>query len=996
MKKARLLSVLVVMFLSVGFASAQDRTISGKVTSGNDGSALPGVSIVVKGSTQGVTTNVDGVYKISVSEKSTLIFSYVGFTPKEVAVGNRTIIDVQLSEDSKILDELVVVGYGSQEKRTTLQSVSKISSKEFETQSVISTQDLLQGRAAGVQMTGTSGVVGSRANIRIRGVASITGGGEPLFVVDGVPLNDGTYSAGQGGATLNPLQDINPNDIENISVLKDASAVAIYGSRGANGVIIITTKKGGNSPKTQINFDYYTGIMEPTNYFNMMNADEYRTFRSAYRKAQGFTTLIEPSQYPQTGYDWPTGVLQTGSQNSYALSARGGNEKTSFYLNGSYLNTDSFAIGNKLDRLNGRMNLSHKINNKARVGVNYSLSFVNNDRIGSDNSTFAPLTSAYLQVPTVEPFDANGAFVNTGFIANVIAIEALNTNSLITRRSTGNVFAEYDIIPGLTARTDFGMDAIQTEQTSRSLEIINPGGTGFKQIYQDNKWLNTTTLNYEKYIGGSGGDHFISVLLGNSFETSNYNDISVGGSGFVSDALPNVASASTPTTTSATGTEWALLSQFSRLNYRFRDKYLLEGSLRRDGSSRFGANRRFGTFWAASAGWVLSDESFMKDISFINLLKLKASLGTAGNDRIENFASLGLYEAGQDYNGLAGLLPSQPANLNLSWEETRQFDIGFTAALFKNRLNVDFDYYIKETTSLLLGVPIPFTTGFRSFDQNIGALENRGIDVVVGGDVVRGNKFTWNSSFNMGYLKNTVTNLPEDNQDADGNNFVSGTASQRAIQGYSLNTYYLVRYSGINPQTGDAEWLTKDGEITTTPTANDRVIVGSAIPDFTGGWSNTFSYGGFQLSALFNFVSGNMLMRDDRRFTENGAGGFNFSRDILNYWQAAGDSDAFFPRLGSPTARTFAQRSTLQLEDGSFIRLRTATLAYNFPKALLEKTKFLEKARIYVQGQNLLTFARTTLEPEANGGGNSNLRFGETFFTPPQARVLTAGVNLSF
>ncbi|MFB0947861.1 MAG: TonB-linked SusC/RagA family outer membrane protein [Spirosomataceae bacterium] len=995
MKKARLLSILMAMLLNVGFVYAQDRTISGKVTSGNDGSALPGVSIVVKGSTQGVTTDADGVYKISVASKSTLVFSYVGFMPKEVAIGNRTIIDVQLAEDSQVLDELVVVGYGSQEKRTTLQSVSKISSEEFETQSAITTQDLLQGRAAGVQMTGSSGVVGARANIRIRGVASITGGGEPLYVVDGVPLNDGVYSNGLGAVSLNPLQDLNPNDIESISVLKDASAVAIYGSRGANGVIIITTKKGGNTAKTQVNFDYYTGTMDATNYFDMMNADEYRNFFSAYRKAQGFTTRTSPSDFDQTGFDWPGAVLQTGSQNSYALSARGGDEKTNFYINGSYLNTDAFTIGNKLDRLNGRMNLSHKINNKARVGVNYSLSFLDNDRISSDNSTGAPLTSAYLQVPTVVPFDENGAYVNTGFIQNVLAVEALSIGNLISRRNTGNVYAEYDIIPGLTARTDFGMDGIQTEETRRSPEIVSPGGYGYKRIIQDNKWLNTTTLNYEKYIGGPGGDHFVGVLLGNSFETSKLTTMTVEGSGFVSDALPNVASASTPTTTSATGTEWALLSQFSRVNYRFRDKYLLEGSVRRDGSSRFGANKRFGIFWAASAGWVLSDESFMKDIPFINLLKVKASIGTAGNDRIGNFASLGLYGAGNDYAGLAGLLPSQPANLNLSWEETQQFDVGFTAALFKNRLNIDFDYYIKETTSLLLGVPIPFTTGFTSFDQNIGALENRGIDLVIGGDVIRSNKFTWNSSFNMGYLQNTITDLPADNQDSEGNNFVPGTASQRAIQGQSLNTFYLVRYNGINPQTGDAEWLTKDGEITNSPTANDRVIVGSAIPNFTGGWSNTLTYGGFQLSALFNFVNGNMLMRDDRRFTENGSSSFNNSSKLNNYWRAAGDI-ADFPRLDSPTARTFAQRSTLQLEDGSFIRLRTATLAYNFPKALLEKTKFLSKARIYLQGQNLLTFAKTDLEPEANGGGNSNLDFGETFFTPPQARVLTAGVNLSF
>ncbi len=994
MKKAYLLSILIGLFLNVG-VYAQSMAVSGKVTSEDDGSPLPGVSVVVKGSTQGVTTNSAGVYNINVGANSTLIFSYVGFKPQEVAIGNRSVVDVQLAEESKVLNELVVVGYGSQEKRTTLQSVSKINSDEFETQSAITAQDLLQGRAAGVQMTGTSGVVGARANIRIRGVASITGGGEPLFVVDGVPLNDGVYSNGFGAQSLNPLQDLNPNDIENISVLKDASAVAIYGSRGANGVIIITTKKGGTTPKTEVNFDYYTGTMQPTNYFDMMNADQYRTFRAAYRKAQNFTSLTEPSQYPQTGFDWPSAVLQTGKQNSYALSVRGGNDKTNFYINGSYLNTDAFTIGNKLDRLNGRINLSHKVNSKLRVGVNYTTSFTDNDRINSDNSTFAPLTSAYLQVPTVVPYDDNGAFVNTGFIANVLAIENLSTRELLSRRSTGNVYAELDIIPGLTARTDFGMDAVQTEETIRDPEIVSPGGYGYKRIIQDNKWLNTTTLNYERYIGGPGGDHYVGVLLGNSFETSDFNSITVEGSGFVSDALPNVASASTPTTTSATGTNWALLSQFSRVNYRFRDKYLVEGSIRRDGSSRFGANKRFGIFWAASAGWVISEESFMKGISFINLLKLKASLGTAGNDRIGNFASLGLYNAGQDYNGLAGLLPNQPANLNLSWEETRQLDVGFTAALFRNRLNIDFDYYVKETTSLLLGVPIPYTTGFSTFDQNIGALENRGIDLVVSGDVIRGDRFTWNSSFNMGYLKNTVTSLPDDNQDPEGRNFVSGTSSQRAIQGHSLNTFYLIRYKGINPQTGDAEWLTKNGEVTTTPSANDRVIVGSAIPNFTGGWSNTFSYRGFQLSALFNFVSGNMLMRDDRRFTENGAGGFNFSTRILDFWQNPGD-EAFFPRLGSPTARTFAQRSTLQLEDGSFIRLRTATLSYNFPASLLEKTKIFSKARVYVQGQNLLTFSRTELEPEANGGGNSNLNFGETFFTPPQARVLTAGVNLSF
>lgn len=995
MKKKILLSLMIGLFFSVTSVFAQNKTISGKVTSSVDGSALPGVSVVIKGTTQGITTDANGAYKLSAAAADVLTFSYVGFSPVEVTVGNRTIIDAQLAEDSKVLDELVIVGYGSQDKRTTLQSVSKISSESFETQSAISTQDLLQGRAAGVQMTSTSGVVGSRANIRIRGVASITGGGEPLFVVDGVPLNDGVYSLGAGAVSLNPLQDLNPNDIENISILKDASAVAIYGSRGANGVIIITTKKGGKTAKTKVSFDYYTGISDATNYFDMMNADEYRNFYAAYRKAQGAATLTEPSQFAQTGFDWPTAVLKTGTQNSYALSASGGDDKTNFYVNGSYLNTDAFTIGNTLDRLNGRINLGHKISSKARIGVNMAISWLKNDRIDSDNSTFAPLTSAYLQVPTVEPRDANGAYVNTGFIANVFAIEELSIRNLVSRRTTGNVYAEYDLFSGLTFRADVGMDAIQTEETQRDPEIVSPGGSGYKRIIQDNKWLNTNTLRYEKYIGGPTSDHFVGVLLGTSYETSKRNTIAVAGSGFVSDALPNVASASTPTTTFADETQWALASLFSRVNYRFRDKYLLEGSLRRDGSSRFGANNRYGIFWAASAGWVLSDESFMQDITFIDLFKVKASIGTAGNDRIGNFASRGLYGAGNDYNGLAGLLPSQAANPDLSWEETEQVDVGFTASLFKSRLNIDFDYYVKNTTSLLLGVPIPFTTGFSTLDRNVGEMQNKGVDLLIGGDVIRGSNFTWNTSFNMGFLKNTVTSLPEDNKDPEGRNFVTGTASQRAIQGLSVNTFYLVRYKGINPQTGDAEWLTKDGEVTNSPTANDRVVVGSAIPNFTGGWSNTFSYRGFELNALFNFVNGNFIMRDDRRFTENGSSSFNNSRKLNNYWKQAGDV-ADFPRLASKTAPIFAQRSTLQLEDGSFIRLRTATLAYNFPSALLTKTKFLSKARIYVQGQNLLTFSKTDLEPEVNGGGNSNLNLGESFFTPPQARTITAGVNLSF
>ena len=978
-------------------AAAQTR-VSGTVTSAETDEALPGVNVVVKGTTIGTVTNIDGNYSVEVPDgQNVLQFSFIGFTAEEVEINGQSTIDVGMAPDIQSLQEVVVVGYGQQSERFNTQQISQINAKEFAEQPVVNVQDLLQGRAAGVQMTSTSGTLGARSNLRIRGASSIGAGNQPLYVVDGVPLNDGTYSLDQGAVSLNPLQDLNPNDIESISVLKDASAVAIYGSRGANGVVLITTKRGKTGEATNVNFDYYTGFKQANDFFDMMNADQFRQFVNDYNVAQGG----EAEEFPAGDYPWAENVLRTGKVNNYALSAAGGGEKTNFYVGGTYYNETGTTIGNEVDKLNGRFNLTHNASERARFGFNLGLSALKNDRISSDNSTFAPLTSAYLQPPFVQPFNEDGTFTNTGFIANVFAIESLSKRELISRRTTGNMFAEYDLIEGLTLKTDFGTDMIQTEETQRDPEIVSADGYGYKRIIQDNKWLNTTTLDFQHSLNEN---HYLGILLGGSFETSTINRITVEGTGFVSDLLPNVASAATPTTTSADAAQWALASQFGRLNYRFKDRYLFEGSLRRDGSSRFGSENRHGIFWAVSGGWVLSDEAFLDGIEALDQLKLTASYGTSGNDRIgelnefniSRYPSLGLYGGGTDgdYGGTAGIIPLQPANPDLQWEETSQLDITINGSLLESRITFDASYYVKKTDNLLLGVPLPYTTGFTDINRNTGKLENRGIDLLITGNIIRGNDFTWTSSLNLGYLHNEITQLPDDNQD-EGRNFVPGTASQRAIQGYSVNTFYLIRYQGVNPQTGDAEWLTKDGEATTTPSAADRVIVGSAIPNWTGGLTNTFSYRGFQLSALFSFATGNKIFRGGRRFTEDASSGFNKSADLLNYWRAVGNQ-AFFPALGSPTAGTFAQRSTAQLEDGDFIRLRTAQLSYTLPASLLESTNFLRTARVYVNSQNLLTFAKTDLEPEINGNGNDPLAQGEGFFTPPQARTITFGVSLGF
>ena len=992
--KQKLLAFLLLGLFAFSSAFAQaDRTVTGRVVGADDGQPLPGVSVRIKGSAVGTTTGPDGNYTISIpSTARTLVFSYIGYSAQDVAIGSLSSINVKLLTDATQLSEVVVVGYGTQSRQLSTQAVSTVNAEAFKNVPLTSPQQLLQGQAAGVQMTNSSGVLGAASSIRIRGASSISGGGQPLFVVDGVPLNDGNYSGAQGGgASLNPLLNINANDIESMTVLKDAAAVGIYGSRGSNGVVLIKTKSGSLNKKTSVNFDYFTGVSEPTDLLKYMNADQFRGFVSESRIARG----LAPLTFPTTSFNWVDAVVQTGKTDSYNLSASGGDSKTKFFVGGNYNKESSYTIGNDLGRLSGRFNFDHNITDNIKVGVNYNLSNVNSDRIGVENNTFAPLTSSYLQLPYVTPYDDNGKFRNTGFIQNVLGLEALNKNGFNLQRSTGNAFAEFRILKDLKFKTDFGIDNIQTEENQRTVNLFTPGGSGFKGNEKDYKWLSTNTLNYNKVLK----DHTIGALLGYSYETSRNDLIQVGGSGFASDDLPNVGSASTPTTTFASGTEWALESQFARLSYNFKNKYLFETLGRRDGSSRFGQNQKYGLFYALSAGWVVSEESFLQDSESINNLKFTASYGTSGNDRIGNFSYQELYSGGigGDYNGNAGLIPSQVPNNDLSWEETSQLDIGVSTTLF-NVFDLEANYYAKKTNRLLANVPYPFTTGFASATINVGEMKNNGVDLQLTSRNFNTPSFQWSTSINVGFVKNEVTSLPE-NRDTEKRNFLAGSAAQRAIVGESLNTFYMVRYKGINPETGDAEWLTKDGATTTVYSPNNRVVVGSAIPDFTGGFTNNLSFKGFDLNVFFNFAYGNKVLIDGLRFTENvNTPSFNKSTDLLNYWKQPGDN-AFAPKLSSPTAANFQQLSTLQLQDGSYLRLKNVSLGYNIPASIVNKSKVLSTARVFVLGQNLATVKNKNFrgpDPEVSANGGSNQILGESFFALPQARTITFGVNFGF
>ena len=977
-------------FFITSIILAQEKTITGVVS--DSSGELPGVSILIKGTTKGTETDFNGNYTIKANKGDVLVYSFIGLKTVEKTVSDATVINVTMIADN-LLEEVVVIGYGKQDKNKLVQSIASVSEKDIEDIPAASPQDLLQGQASGVQIVNSSGILGSSPVIKIRGVASISSGGRPLVVIDGVPLNDAVLTGGQGGQGLNPLADINPNDIANFSVLKDAAATAIYGSRGANGVILITTKTGKKNQKTKVTINTSTSFSKATDLIDMMSADEFRQFLVDTNAG-----ISDINALPQGSFNWANNVVQTGFSKNINVGITGGNEKTSFYIGGTYRDQEGFIIGNSLTSSSARLNLNHDVNDWLKVGVNLNISNSENDRVGSENSTAAPLTSAYLQRPWILPRDEDGNYVNTGFIQNVIAIEDLDINDLTTNRIVGNAKADIKLTNDLTFTSDFGIDRLEQRAFSRSFEVNTPGGSASSSINKQEKFVFTNTLNFNRTFADV---HSVNATGGISYEETDLRTFDMAATGFLSDDQINLASASEPTVTTNDVSESRLVGYFLRTNYSYDNKYVLEASIRQDGSSRFGSNFRFGTFWAVGAAWNVSNENFFNPDGFLNSLKIKANFGTSGNDRIGNYASLESFEGGNisNYDGSSGLRFLSAANPDLTWERSESFNVGFETSFLNDRVQLNVDYYKKKTTDLILNVPIPVTnSGINSVIRNVGSMQNSGFDIQLNTTNIKTDNFEWTTSLNLGFNKNEVLSLPGAGVDNEGRQFVDGSANQRAIVGHSVNTFYLIRYKGVNPQTGDAEWLDRDGNVTLNPTENDRVIVGDANPDFTGGLRTTFKYKNFDLNGLFNFSYGNDIFVGGLRFTDNAATtSFNKSRRLLDYWQQPGDN-SFAPSPTSATFRTWNQRSTLQLKDGSFLRLKNVTLGYTLPKKIIEKIGFLDNVRIYTTANNLWTLKADDLEgidPEVTDS-IGNQRQGETFFTPPQFKTYLFGVRVSF
>ena len=1018
----RKISIFICTLLcSVSSLFAQTKEVTGKVTDAKNGAPIVGATIKAKGYNNSTTTDADGGFKLAVDGKAVVMeVSYVGYNSQNTTIGNGNIV-VKLEEADRSLSEVVVVGFGTKLKRELTGSVAKVGAKELNNTPATSFESAIQGRAAGVLVSQQNGKLGQGINIRIRGSASVTAGNEPLYVIDGIPLQNTDLSS--NGATTNSLSDINTNDIESIEILKDASAAAIYGSRGSNGVVLITTKKG-KAGKSKIEFGYFTGKQKPTGKRDFLNAKEYVDYftmaaANAFRLDSGFDyvayTASRLKRYSAGNTDYQTAKVNTKWQDQafqeapisqYDLNFSGGNDKTTFYMGGQVLDQSGIIVGNSLKRYSGRLNLEHKVRDWLSLGVNMSFARTINKRVSNDNAFSTPLQIVALSpiTPFIDPrtgltsgaLDLNTGNPNTNYPVYYNPILSVENTKYTTsvNRTIGNLFAQATIARGFTFRSEFGMDQLNQneDQYSGRLTARNqgvPNGSGFSSSDQI---LNINTNNFFRYVSSFGEYHDIDIVAGTSFQKWQIVSNSASAEEFPSDSYKKLNAGASKTAATSTASDWALLSYFTRANYKLKDRYLLSVSGRYDGSSRFGANNRYGFFPAVSAGWILSDEHFLKNVRWLSFLKLKASYGLTGNSEVGNYASRGLYGPNA-YGGLGGQSPTQLPNTNLKWESTTSLDMGIEASALNKRVTVEVDYYERKTKDLLLSVNVPSTTGFLSKLQNVGKLENKGIEFTINTENIVSKDFRWSTSINFGANKNKITDL--------GGQQI-GTLN-RAQEGQPLGVFFAKEFAGANPANGDALYFkntvktdgTKDRTTTKNVNEAEDVRIGNPNPEFIYGFRNTFTYKGFDVDVLLQGVQGNQIFNGGGQYMSgSGSNGFdNQTTDQLAAWKKPGDITMV------PEARLFfangTDNSSRYISDGSYLRVKAITLGFNLSPKLLS-VLHIDRARFYIRAQNLFTITKYKgWDPEVNSDATANnISLGNDFYSAPQIKTIVFGVNI--
>lgn len=1030
--------LLISLLFSSTITIAQNAIlISGTVTDSVTGKSIEGVSVSLKNSNIGTITNDSGKYSLQIPTKpSMLIFSNVGYITKTIEVGQNNIINVILAPDTKYLSDIIVIGYGTTRKSDLTGSVSQIKSEEITSIAATSFDQALQGRAAGVQVTQLSGKPGGETSIRIRGTSSITAGNEPLYVIDGLLITSSGSDVGTGvtlGPTLSPLASLNPNDIESIEILKDASATAIYGSRGANGVVLITTKRG-KAGKSTITLDGSWGWQDISHKLDVLNAEQFATFVNEAKLNANQTPIYVNPKNLGSGTDWQNELFRVAPMANYQLSISGGNDKTKYSISGGYFNQNGIIINSNFRRYTFRANLEQKVTDYLSAGVSLTYSNIASNGVltTSGDGTIIPgvINSALLFNPILPVYDNTvpGGYTyenDRGKILGNPVADAQENNSYSTMsRIFGNTFLKLKIIEGLELKTSFGIDNINSKESSfapnylkRAQASHGEAGVGTNQALT---WLNENILTYNKMLRKNKDN--LNVVAGFTLQKFH----SEGLIQYVFDfpdnrtGYHNLAAGKNPQKPSTPESQWNIISYLGRINYSFDNKYLFTFTGRIDGSSKFAEGNKYGFFPSGAFAWRIINETFMQKQHIFSDAKLRISYGLIGNQAIPPYQSLalvgpfgeGTFNTGTSTEIITGQEPLGYANKNLKWETTKQLDLGADLSFFKNRLNISFDYYHKKTIDLLYPTPIPYTTGFVTTLLNIGNITNHGIDLDIRSQTILF-KISILNGIQFSLNRNKITKL-----NIDRDVYLAGGQILRV--GEPIGTFYGLVFDGIfqtdaeaasspvlegqqpgspNPasvaRAGDRKYKNIDASDNVI-NDNDRTILGYAQPKFTWGFNNSLSYKNWDFSFFFQGSQGNkmanLLTLDLQNFTgENNV----IAEAALNRWTPTNPSNQY-PRALSYGNVDVGKFSSIEVEDASYLRLKSVLLAYNFRNDLLKRIK-IQSIRLFASATNLFTITDYKgYDPEANTYGQSNVIVGVDNGGYPLNKVYTVGVNVQF
>jgi TonB-dependent starch-binding outer membrane protein SusC len=1031
MRLVRRLTILpalagILLWAAQASAQAQTGTITGRVVDGSTQRPLAAASVVIEGTQRGIVTRADGAFLLPNVPAGThrLRASQVGYGNQvvevTVAAGQSATAQFALQPQAVQLDELVAVGYGTQRRRDVTGAVAVVSGEDLTVRAAPTSavSNALQGKAPGVQVVTNSGIPGAGASVRIRGSNSITANSEPLYVIDGIPAAQGT---GSQDPTFNPLNSIDPNSIESIQILKDASATAIYGARGANGVVLITTNRG-RVGENQFTLESSYGQQSITRRINPLSAQDFMTLvNEAYVNAGRDIRYTQQQINSAQSYNYVDMMIRDGApQQAHSLTFSGGDERTRFLVSGNYVEQEGILVNSHFQRYGARFNLDRHMSDRFRLGNSLSLTHAEQGLNRTDNGGIGASANGILGAmnfdPSLAPRNENGQWNMRAVLGEQLENPLANSleiqNPRRVSRALANVYGELDVTPALRLRSTLGGN-FAFERTPEFRPRTSPAGVndnGWARIYssQTRELTSENTATYRRDLGPGS----IDVLGGFSIQTSQWEDQASAARGFPNDGFRwnNLGAGATRTELGSNASDWTLISNIGRVNYNLYDRYLFTVTGRRDGSSRFGANNKWAFFPSAAFAWRLSEEAFLKDQTLFDDLKLRLSYGATGNQAVNEYQSLarlGTVHVGIGRNAEAvTLAPAGSApNPDLRWETTRSFNAGLDAAIMQGRVTMSLDAYQSRTSDLLLFVPLPRMSGFTNQLQNIGSVENRGVEFTLSTVNVQGANFGWRSTLNLAANRNKVVDLGEVTEIDPGTSrfgwFLGNQSSHIVRVGHSLGSFYGYKVDGLFQQ-GDNCYLTNTalcapGEYRVQDTngdgridANDRVILGTAEPKFYGGVNNGFNYGPLSLDAFVNFSYGNKVANLGRVFTEMSTGFLNENERVLNRWTPT-NTNTDIPRANNARQRLLYSPF---IEDGSFLRLQSLTLGYQVPQGLVPGTS---SARLFLTGQNLLTLSGYSgFDPEVNSLGGDARFAGLDVGAFPRARIWNVGVNVTF